>query len=70
MSHDMSPEARRIVAEAQERLDGVQTRWATHEATAKELAKIEVQLVKLNNNLEELMNAVNVYLGSLLEAKD
>jgi hypothetical protein len=29
-------------------------RWAAHAATAKELAKIEKQLVRLNRNIEKL----------------
>ena len=30
-------------------------RWAAHAATAKELSKIEKQLIRLNKNVEKLL---------------
>ena len=48
----MSPDA---VRELLKRKDYDSQRWAAHEATARELAKIEVQLVELNYNIKELL---------------
>ena len=69
MSHDLSPEALRHLIRDQN-TNPAQERWAAHEATAKELAKIEVQLVELNTNIKELINAAKVVLGGLLEDKE
>ena len=55
MTYDLSPEALRHIIRDQN-TNPAQQRWAAHEATARELAKIEVQLVELNTNLKTIIN--------------
>ena len=65
MSHDLSPEALRHIIKIQGAPGPEAQRWAAHEATAKELAKIEVQLVELNINIKTIIDLIEKGVSKL-----